>query len=86
MLDHLGGKIVLPEPFGLRHSWASQPWTHRFMADDALRAATPVLRAVHSAAITVMEENGVDVSKFNNRSGILSNMVQDASPSEADVF
>lgn len=45
-----------------------------------------MLRAVHSAAITVMEENGVDVSKFNNRSGILSNMVQDASPSEADVY
>lgn len=56
------------------------------MADDALRAATPVLRAVHSAVITVMKENGVDVTKFTNRSDILSNMVQDASPSEADVY
>lgn len=56
------------------------------MADDALRAATPVLRAVHAAAISVMEENGVDVSKFKNRSDILSNVVQDASPTEADVY
>lgn len=86
ILDHLGGKITLPEPFGLRHSWASTPWTHRFMADDALRAATPVLRAVHSAAISVMAENGVDVSKFDNRSGILSNTVQDAAPDDVDVY
>ncbi|MFE0628104.1 hypothetical protein ACFW3D_14185 [Streptomyces sp. NPDC058864] len=86
ILDHLGGKITLPEPFGLRHTWVSTPWTHRFMADDALRAATPILRAVHSAAISVMRENGVDVTKFDNRSSILSNVVQDASPSEADVY
>src|SRR5258708_15116030 len=36
--------LTLPEPFGLRHAWADKPWRHRFMADDALRAATPVLR------------------------------------------
>lgn len=86
ILDHLGGKIVLPEPFGLRHSWAATPWTHRFMTDDALRAATPVLRAVHSAAISVMAENGVDVTKFDTRSGILSNTVQDASPDGVEIF
>ena len=50
LLDYLGGRLVLPEPFGLRHAWADKPWRHRFMADDALRAATPVLRVVHSAA------------------------------------
>ncbi|MDX3077236.1 hypothetical protein ACIP98_31215 [Streptomyces sp. NPDC088354] len=86
VLEYLGGKIVLPEPFGLRHTWASAPWTHRFMADDALRAATPVLRAVHSAAIEVMRENGVDTEKFASRSLFLSTAVQSATPSEADVY
>ena len=68
ILDHLGGTLKLPEPFGLRHTWADKPWKHRFMADDALRAATPVLRAVHAAAIQVMEENGVDTTHFTSRS------------------
>ena len=72
LLNWLGGKLVLPEPFGLRHAWADQPWRHRFMADDALRAATPVLRVVHAAAIRVLEENGVDTEKFGNRSSFLS--------------
>ena len=35
LLDYLGGKLSLPEPFGLRHAWADKPWRHRFMADDA---------------------------------------------------
>ncbi|MFE6161790.1 hypothetical protein ACFQ7F_23090 [Streptomyces sp. NPDC056486] len=86
ILDHLGGKLVLPEPFGLRHAWADKPWRHRFMADDALRAATPVLRVVHSAAIKVLEENGVDTEKFGNRSGLLSGAVQDPMPRKADVY
>jgi len=86
ILDHLGGKLVLPEPFGLRHAWAEQPWRHRFMADDALRAATPVLRVVHSAAIRLMKENGVDTEKFGSRSGVLSGLVQDASPRRADLY
>ncbi|MFC8131707.1 hypothetical protein [Streptomyces sp. NPDC057302] len=86
ILDHLGGKLVLPEPFGLRHAWADKPWRHRFMADDALRAATPVLRVVHSAAIKVLEENGVNTEKFGNRSGLLSGMVQDPMPRKADVY
>ena len=68
LLDFLGGKLTLPEPFGLRHAWADKPWRHRFMADDALRAATPVLRVVHSAAIRVLEENGVDTEQFGTRS------------------
>lgn len=86
LLDHLGGKLVLPEPFGLRHAWADKPWRHRFMADDALRAATPVLRVVHSAAIKVLEENGVATEKFGMRSGFLSGAVQDPMPRKADVY
>ncbi|MFJ3228730.1 hypothetical protein ACIPJS_36000 [Streptomyces sp. NPDC086783] len=86
LLNWLGGTLTLPEPFGLRHAWADQPWRHRFMADDALRAATPVLRVVHAAAIKVLEENGVDTEKFGTRSSFLSTAVQDVSPRKADVY
>ncbi|WP_406166657.1 hypothetical protein [Streptomyces sp. NBC_00996] len=85
-LNWLGGTLTLPEPFGLRHAWADQPWRHRFMADDALRAATPVLRVVHAAAIRVLEENGVDTEKFGNRSAFLSTAVQDPMPRKADLY
>ncbi|WP_329548745.1 hypothetical protein OG742_37900 [Streptomyces sp. NBC_00828] len=86
LLNWLGGTLELPEPFGLRHSWADQPWRHRFMADDALRAAAPVLRVVHSAAMKVLEENGVDTEQFGNRSSFLSTAVQDPMPRKADVY
>ncbi|MFJ9851017.1 hypothetical protein [Streptomyces sp. NPDC101150] len=86
LLDFLGGKLTLPEPFGLRHVWADKPWRHRFMADDALRAATPVLRVVHSAAMSVLKENGVDTERFDNRSLALSGMVQSAEPKNADEY
>ncbi|WP_443034011.1 hypothetical protein [Streptomyces sp. CA2R106] len=86
ILDHLGGSLKLPEPFGLRHTWADQPWQHRFMADDALRAVTPVVRAVHAAAIQIMDENGVDVSQFTSRSMALSGMVQSVEPKKADAY
>jgi hypothetical protein len=86
LLDYLGGTLKLPEPFGLRHTWVDKPWGHRFMADDALRAATPVLRAVHSAAIQVMAENGVDTSHFSSRSMALSGSVQSVEPSKADSY
>jgi hypothetical protein len=86
VLDYLGGTLKLPEPFGLRHTWADKPWKHRFMADDALRTATPVLRAVHAAAIQVMEENGVDTTHFTNRSMVLSGLVQGVEPSKADAY
>ncbi|MGW0824005.1 hypothetical protein [Streptomyces sp. NPDC002845] len=86
LLNWLGGSMALPEPFGLRHAWADQPWRHRFMADDALRAATPVLRVVHAAAIKVLEENGVNTEKFGTRSSFLSTAVQDVSPRKADVY
>ncbi|MFI9770988.1 hypothetical protein ACIHJG_29520 [Streptomyces sp. NPDC052415] len=86
LLNWLGGSLVLPEPFGLRHAWADKPWRHRFMADDALRAATPVLRVVHAAAIKVLEENGVNTEKFGARSAFLSTAVQDPAPRKADVY
>ncbi|WAU80847.1 hypothetical protein O1Q96_14375 [Streptomyces sp. Qhu-G9] len=86
ILDWLGGSLALPEPFGLRHAWAAKPWRHRFMADDALRAATPVLRVVHTAAIRVLNDNGVNTEKFGNRSSFLSTAVQDASPRKADLY
>ncbi|MGP3953784.1 hypothetical protein [Streptomyces sp. 7N604] len=86
VLDYLGGSLTLPEPFGLRHAWADKPWRHRFMADDALRAATPVLRVVHAAALRVLEENGVDTEQFGNRSLILSGLVQGATPMRADLY
>lgn len=86
LLDYLGGKLVLPEPFGLRHAWADKPWRHRFMADDAMRAATPVLRVVHAAAMKVLEENGVDTERFTNRAMMLSGAVQDPAPRKADWY
>ncbi|MEU5593810.1 hypothetical protein [Streptomyces sp. NPDC020298] len=86
LLNWLGGTLGLPEPFGLRHVWADKPWRHRFMADDALRAATPVLRVVHSSAIKVLRENGVDVEKFGARSAFLSGQVQDPTPKKADLY
>ena len=86
LLKWLGGSIGLPEPFGLRHSWADQPWDHRFMADDALRAATPILRAVHRAALSVLREHDVNLDKFNSRAGALSGSVQEASPKKADKY
>jgi hypothetical protein len=86
ILDYLGGTLKLPEPFGLRHTWVDKPWGHRFMADDALRAATPVLRAVHAAAIQVMAENGVDTSQFAGRSMALGGAVQSAEPKKADAY
>ncbi|WP_030743570.1 hypothetical protein [Streptomyces lavendulae] len=63
VLDFFGGKLVLPEPFGLRHVWASSMWRHRFMADDALRTVAPVLRSIHTATFKVLEENGVDTEE-----------------------
>ncbi|MFF7450904.1 MULTISPECIES: hypothetical protein [unclassified Streptomyces] len=86
LLNWLGGGIVLPEPFGLRHVWADKPWRHRFMADDAMRAAAPVLRVVHAAAIRVLAENGVDTEKFGSRSAFLSTAVQDPAPRKADLY
>ncbi|MEU9235389.1 hypothetical protein [Streptomyces subrutilus] len=86
ILDYFGGKLVLPEPFGVRHVWAGSMWRHRFMADDALRTVAPVLRAVHAATFRVLEENGVDTDRFTNRSSIMSGLIQEPAPRKADVY
>ncbi|GHF39442.1 hypothetical protein GCM10010218_20900 [Streptomyces mashuensis] len=86
LLEYWGGKLVLPEPFGLRHAWADKPWRHRFMADDALRAATPVLRVVHEATLKVLKDHGVDTERFESRAGNLSGAIQDPTPRQADVY
>lgn len=86
ILDHLGGKLELPEPFGLRHAWAEQPWGDRFMSDDVIRTAAPILRVVHDAALRVLDANGVDTTKFGNRAGTLSGAVQDPTPAKADTY
>ncbi|MGW2366473.1 hypothetical protein ACWCZ5_12920 [Streptomyces sp. NPDC001667] len=86
LLEFWGGKLVLPEPFGLRHAWADKPWRHRFMADDALRATTPVLRVVHEAALRVLAENGVNTERFAGRAMNLSGAIQDPQPRAADVY
>ncbi|MER6626757.1 hypothetical protein ABT301_00660 [Streptomyces sp. NPDC000987] len=86
LLNWLGGSIGLPEPFGLRHAWADQPWGHRFMSDDVLRAATPVLRRVHHAALQVLQEHRVNIEKFKSRSSALSGAVQEAAPKKADTY
>jgi hypothetical protein len=56
------------------------------MADDALRAATPVLRVVHAAALRVLDENGCKTDQFGARSLILSGLVQGAEPRKADAY
>ena len=38
------------------------------------------------AAITVLDENGVDTTKFGSRSSSLSTAVQEATPSKADLY
>jgi hypothetical protein len=87
LLDAWGGKLALPEPFGLRHTWATKDhWDRRFQADDALRSVTPILRVAHAAAFKVLEENGVDISSFEARSQALSGQVQAPSPGKADEY
>ncbi|MBD0707926.1 hypothetical protein BU197_26380 [Streptomyces sp. CBMA291] len=86
VLEFLGGKMVLPEPFGLRHVWAGPLWRNRFMADDAIRMATPVLRAVHSATLKMLDEHNVDTDRFTSRSLSLSGSVQEPGPKRADVY
>ena len=86
MLNWVGGSFKLPEPFGLRSAWADRPWSHRFMADDALRVATPVLRAVHAATMEVLADHDVDTDRFRNRSLILGAEVQGTRPSKADEY
>jgi hypothetical protein len=84
--DWLGGTLTLPEPFGFRSAWAGPLWTHRFMADDALRVATPVLRTIHAATLEFLADQDVDLTRFENRSMALSGEVQSVKPARADVY
>jgi hypothetical protein len=86
ILDYLGGPLKLPEPFGLRHSWAVRPWNDRFMADDALRVATPVLRAVHQATMEFLKDHDIEVERFTNRTDMLGTEVQSTKAIKADVY
>ena len=86
MLDWLGGTLKLPEPFGLRSAWAHTPWENRFMADDALRVAAPIVHVVHEATVQALAEHDVDVTRFRSRSLILNSEVQGARPSKVDDY
>jgi hypothetical protein len=85
VLDHLGGKITLPEPFGLRHVWTNPSWSNRFMADDALRTVTPVLHVVQKAVTGVLQENGVDTEQFP-LGGLLAGFLRNLEPQAADKY
>jgi hypothetical protein len=86
LLDWLGGTLTLPEPFGLRSAWAHRPWTNRSMTDDAIRLATPVLRAVHMATMEVLRDHDVDTERFKNRSQLLGMEVQGVRPFKVDEY
>jgi hypothetical protein len=86
LLNYLGGSVKLPEPFGLRHAWATRPWGHRFMADDAIRVATPFLRACHAATMELLADHDVNLERFQARSMMLSGEVQGIRPGKADVY
>ncbi|MGW6537646.1 hypothetical protein ACWGDD_17725 [Streptomyces sp. NPDC055011] len=86
VLEFLGGKMNLPEPFGLRHVWAGPLWKNRFMADDALRMATPVVRAVHAATVRFLDAHNVNTERFTNRTLFMSGMLQEPAPRKADVY
>ncbi|OIV36191.1 hypothetical protein BIV57_17580 [Mangrovactinospora gilvigrisea] len=84
VLDWLGGKVVFAEPFGLRTAWTGKPWGNRFMADDAVRAVAPVVRAVHNATLQFLDQRGVDTSRFATRSLGLQASTQTVAPAKPD--
>jgi hypothetical protein len=85
LLEHWGGKITLPEPFGLRHMWAQDFWKNRFMADDAIRTVTPVLHVVQTTVERVLKDHDVDTEKFP-LGGLLSDFVRNQEPWTADKY
>ncbi|MFF4648761.1 hypothetical protein [Streptomyces sp. NPDC001380] len=85
--DWLGGQLVLPEPFGLRSAWVDRMWTHRFMADDAIRAATPIVRTVRTVIDEFLAEHDVDVEKFAKAHSLLPGAeAEGVRPFKADVY
>ncbi|MBB0244285.1 hypothetical protein FNQ90_09245 [Streptomyces alkaliphilus] len=83
-LDKWGGKLSLPEPFGLRHAWAEKPWRHRFMTDDALDTTTPVVREAMRSLLRVLRENRVDVGPFEAKVKGISGAVENPDPKKPD--
>lgn len=86
LLNWLGGTLPLPEPFGLRSAWATAPWGSRFMTDDSLRIATPVVSSVLAATVEFLHDHDVSTDRFTNRSLILKSELQGVRPSRADVY
>jgi hypothetical protein len=85
LLEYWGGKITLPEPFGLRHMWAEDFWKNRFMADDAIRAVTPIMHVVQTTVERVLKDHDVDTAKFP-LGGLLSDFVRNLEPWTADKY
>ncbi|WP_377268280.1 hypothetical protein [Peterkaempfera sp. SMS 1(5)a] len=85
--DWLGGRLKLPEPFGLRSAWVDRMWTHRFMADDAIRAATPIVRQIRSVIDEFLAEHDVDVEHFAKVHSLLPGAeAEGVRPFRADVY
>ncbi|GAA1238276.1 hypothetical protein GCM10009665_30580 [Kitasatospora nipponensis] len=86
ILAWLGGGMSLPEPFGLRTAWATAPWGSRFMSDDSIRIATPVVSAVLAATLDFLTEHDIAVDRFGTRGMILKSELQGVRPFRADVY
>ncbi|GAA1990435.1 hypothetical protein [Kitasatospora viridis] len=86
LLAWLGGTMKLPEPFGLRHAWANPAWGNRFMADDSVRIASPVVSAVLAATIDFLADHDVNVDRFTGRSLIMKSEMQGARPFKSDQY
>ncbi|MCC9305660.1 hypothetical protein LN042_00805 [Kitasatospora sp. RB6PN24] len=86
LLDWLGGTMKLPEPFGLRTAWVGRTWDNRFMADDSMRIASPVVSAVQSATLEFLADHDVNIDRFTNRGLILKAEMQGARPFDADEY
>ncbi|PYC76338.1 hypothetical protein C7C46_22970 [Streptomyces tateyamensis] len=86
LLNWLGGTMKLPEPFGLRTAWATAPWNSRFMSDDSIRIATPVVSAVLAATIEFLADHDVNTERFANRGLILKSEMQGVRPFKSDQY
>ncbi|MFJ4672217.1 hypothetical protein [Kitasatospora purpeofusca] len=87
LLSWLGGGLGLPEPFGLRHIWAGQPWDTRTMADNALNVSHPVIGAVHTATMEFLAEHDLDTERaFKGRAAGLKAEAQGSRPFKVDRY
>ncbi|MFE0464476.1 hypothetical protein ACFW1A_35005 [Kitasatospora sp. NPDC058965] len=86
LLNWLGGTMKLPEPFGLRTAWATHPWNSRFMADDSIRIATPVVSAVLAATVEFLADHDINTDRFTNRGLILKSELQGVRPFKSDQY